>query len=165
MNNRDLRELWCAAPAVNGQGQGAPHADIVKRLALVVRGYDPAAVPVTGLNGNFVAESLFQLVNRGRREATKFDCGPVGADRLDPNGLLIGKYPGKAIEVRQALAEVVRVALALDRLANIVAHELERAGAENILFVPMWVLVEDRLFVDPGIGVCQRRQKCISGKL
>ena len=103
MNNRDLGQLRRAAPAVDGQGQGAPHADIVKRLSLVVRGYHPAAVPVAGLHGDLVAERLFQLVDGGGRKAAKFDCRPVGADRLDPHRLLVGIDPGKAVEIRQPL--------------------------------------------------------------
>src|SRR6516162_8497479 len=165
MNNRDLGQLWCGAPAVDGQGQSTPHADVVKRLALMVRRYHPATVPVTGLYCDFVAESLLQLVDSGGREAAKFNRGPVGANCLDPHGLLIGEYPGKAVEVRQALMEVVRVALTLDRLAGVVGYESERTGAENVLLVPVRVLVEDRLFVDPGVGIGQCRQKCVGGEL
>src|SRR5215471_3349411 len=115
----------------------------------MVWGDHPAAVPVTGLDGEFVAKSLLQLVDSGGREAAKFDCSSIGADRLDANCLLLGKYPGKAIEIRTPLMEVVRVALTLDRLSGIVIDEFKRTGAENVLFVPVGVLVEDRLLVDP----------------
>ena len=110
----------------------------------MVRRYHPATVPVTGLYCDFVAESLLQLVDSGGWEAAKFNCGPVGANCLDSHGLLIGEYPGKAVEVRQALTKVVGVALTLDRLAGIVGDKSARARAENILLVPVRVLVEDR---------------------
>src|SRR5271155_4234093 len=165
VHDRDLGQLRCAAPTVDGQGQRAPYADVVERFALVVRGYPPATVPVAGLDGNLVAERLFQLVDSGRWKAAKFDCSPVRADRLDADRLLVGIYPGKAVEVRQPRTEVVGVALTLDRLAGIVADELERARAEDVLFVPVRVLVEDFLFIDPGIGVGQRRQKRVGGEL
>src|SRR5208283_566802 len=74
------------------------------------------------------------------------------------------KYPGKAIEIGQTLMIVVGVALTLDRLANIVADEFEWAGAENVLLVPVRVLVEDRLLVNPSIGIGQSRQERVGGE-
>src|SRR5690349_23990286 len=110
MNNRDLGKLRRASPAVDSQSQGAPHANVVKRLLLVVRRYHPATVPVTGLYGDFVAESLLQLVDGGGGETTKFDRGPVGADRLDTYRLLLGIDAGEAVEIRQSLVIIIGIA-------------------------------------------------------
>ena len=59
---------------------------------------------------------------------------------------------------------VVRVAHALDRLAGFVADELERAGAHDVLLVPVGVLVEHFLLVDPVIGIGERRQEGAGGE-
>src|SRR5438105_1312318 len=102
----------------------------------MVRGHHSAAVPIASLDGNLVAKRLFQLVDGGGRKAAKFNCRPIGADRLDADRLLFGKNPGKAVEVRQTPMIVIGVALAFDRLAGFVADKFERAGAENVLLVP-----------------------------
>src|SRR5262249_54149580 len=66
---------------------------------------------------------------------------------------------GNAVEIRQSLVIIFLVALPLDRLAKFVTDKSERAGAEDALLVPVGVLVEDLLLVDPGEGVGERRQK------
>src|SRR6516162_2063820 len=141
MNNGDLGQLRCAAPAVDGQCQRAPHADVVKRLALVVRGYHPATVPVTGLYGKFVAESLFQLVDSGGREAAKFDRRPIAADRLHPDGLLLRVDAGESVEIRQSFAKIAGVLDPPHRLADFVRSEFEGARPHDVLLVPVRVLV------------------------
>src|SRR5262245_37950212 len=67
--------------------------------------------------------------------------------------------PVKPSRLRLPRMIIVGVAYALDRLADLVARELERAGAHDVLFVPVRILVEDRLLVDPGEGIGQRRQE------
>ena len=60
---------------------------------------------------------------------------------------------------------IIGVPLAFDRLADLVVDEFERAGTENILFIPARVLVEDRFPVNEIERVGERRQKCAGGKL
>ena len=118
-----------------------------------------AAVPVALLHRDLVAERVDQLVARRRRQAAELDRRAVGADRVDPDRLLVGEDADEAVEIGQSLVVVVGVALALDRLADLVVRELERAGAHDVLLVPVRILVEDLLLVDEGEGVGERRQE------
>src|SRR5205807_804245 len=96
---RDLRQIRSGVPAIERERQGPPHARIVERLLLVVRGDQPAAIPVAGLHRDLVAERLLQLVAHGRRKAAKLDRGAVAADRVDPGRLLVGEDAFEAIEI------------------------------------------------------------------
>jgi hypothetical protein len=87
-------------PAVDRQGQGAAHPDIVERLPLVVRGDQVPTVPVTLLDAQLAAEGGLQLVARCRRKATELDRGSIAADRAYPDRLLIGENAGEAVEIR-----------------------------------------------------------------
>src|SRR5207237_2968337 len=100
-----------------------------------------------------------------RRHAAELDRRAVGTDRLDADRLLVGIDPDEAVEIRQSFAVIIGVALALDRLAGLIAGEFERAGAQYILLVPMRVLIEDLLFVDPRKGIGEGGQKGAGGKL
>ena len=59
---------------------------------------------------------------------------------------------------------VIRVALAPDRLARLVADQLEGARTHDVFLVPARVPVEDLLLVDPGVGIGERRQKSAGRK-
>ena len=159
MHVGDLGQRRRAVPAVDRQGQRAAHPHVVERLLLVVGRDDVAAVPVALLHRDLVAELLDELVARRGRQAAELDRRAVGADRVDADRLLGGEDADEAVEIGQALVVIVGVAHALDRLAGLVAGELERAGAHDVLLVPVRVLVEDLLLVDPGEGVGERRQK------
>ena len=148
MDSGDLRQRGGAFPLVEREPQSAPHPDIVERLLLMVRGDQVRAVPVAFLHRDLVAQLLFQLVARRGRQAAKLHLGPVGADRVDPGRLLRRVERDKAVEVRLSLTVIIRVAIALDRLADFVAGEFERAGAHHILFVPVRVLRQRLLLVD-----------------
>ena len=54
---------------------------------------------------------------------------------------------------------IVGVLLALDRLADLIVGEFERARAENVFLVPARVLVEYRFLADEIERVGERRQK------
>src|SRR4029079_304483 len=99
---------------------------------------------------DLVAELLLELVDRRRRIATELDCGAIRANGVDLHGLLRGINADEAVQVRQALVIVIRIALAGDRLADLVLVEDERTGTEDVLLEPMRVLLEDLLGVDPG---------------
>src|ERR1051325_53963 len=98
------------------------------------------------------------IARRGR-QAAELHCGAVAADRLDPDCLLVGKDAGEAVEVWQTLAIEIRVALAAYRLAGLVAGRFERAGPQDILLVPVRILIEVRLLGDEGERVGEGRQK------
>ena len=155
----DLGEGRGALRLVDRQCQGAAHPDIVERFPPLVRGDQIAAIPVALLDGDLLAQILDQLVARRRRHAAELQRGPVAADRVDAGGLLGRVDCGEAVEIGQALAVVIGVAGAGDRLAGLVADEFERAGAEDVLLVPVLVLVEDRLLVDVGERVGEARQE------
>ena len=116
-------------------------------------------IPVALLHRDLVAERLDELVARRGRHAAELDRGAVAADRLDPHRLLVGIDAGEAVEIRQPFVVIIGVPLALDRLADLVIDEFERAGAENVLLVPARVLVENLLLVDEIERVGERRQK------
>src|SRR5205085_5208328 len=79
--------------------------------------------------------------------------------------LLSGIDINESVNDRNSYAVIIGVALALDRLAGLIAGEFERAGAQYILLVPMRVLIEDLLFVDPRKGIGEGGQKGAGGKL
>ena len=54
---------------------------------------------------------------------------------------------------------IIRVAHALDRLANLVSGEFERSGTHDVLLIPVRVLVEDLLLVNKVIRARQRRHE------
>ena len=146
-------------PAVDRQGQRAPHPGVVERLFLVVRLHQAAAVPVAFLDRDLVAERPDDFVTRRGRQSTKLHRRAVAADCLDPHRLLVGINAGEAVEMGQALMVIVGVLDTLDRLPDLIFREFERARAENIFFVPARVQVEDFLLVDPTVRIGQRRQK------
>ena len=125
----------------------------------MVRRHRAGDVPVALLHRDLVAERTHQLVARRGRHAAELDRRAVAADRLDPDRLLVGIDRGEAVEIGQVLVVIVGVAHPLDRLAGLVAGEFEGAGAHHILFVPVRVLVEDRLLVDPVERIGQCRQE------
>ena len=120
---------------------------------------EQAAVPIAGLHRDLVAERADQFVTRRGRQSAEFDSGPVAADRIESRCLLRSQDPGNTVEIRQSLVMVVRVTLAFDRLAGLVADQLERTRAHDVLLVPARVLVEDLLLVDPGERIGERRQE------
>src|SRR5207248_7104962 len=130
-------------------GQGAADARVIERLALVIYRQDAAAIPVAGLHCDLIAERADQLVAHRRRKATKLDRRAVAADGLDPGDLLGGVDADKPVKIGQSLMVVIGIALALDRLTGVVGDEFERPRAFDVLLVPMDVLVEFRLAVDP----------------
>src|SRR5262249_23096194 len=67
----------------------------------------------------------------------------VGPDGVDADRLLGREDAGEAVEIRLPRMIIVGVAYALDRLADLVARELERARAHDVLFVPVRILVEE----------------------
>src|SRR5947207_3304386 len=123
-------------PAIDRQRERAADADIIERLSLVVGCDEEAAIPVAGLHGDPVTKRPDQLVARRRRQAAEFDGGAVAADRIEPSCLLRGQDAGDTVEVWQPLVVVVRVTLSSDCLAGLVADQLERARAHDILLVP-----------------------------
>ena len=161
----DLGELRRRVPTVDRQGQRSAHADIVERFFLVVDLDKAAAVPVAGLHRDFVAELLLQLVDHRRRITAELDRRPVAADRVELHHLLGGIDADKAVEIRQTLMIVIWVPNSFYRLANLIFDEFERAGAHDVLLVPAGILVENLLFIDPRIGIGERRQKCIRREL
>src|SRR5260221_1224629 len=146
-------------PAVDRQGQRTADADVVERLALVVRGGNQRAVPVALLHRDLVSERADQFVARRWRQTTELDRGAVAPDRIKASGLFRCQDPDYAVEIRQARMVVVGIALALDRLAGLVADQLEGAGAENVFLVPVRILIEGLFLVDPRIRVGECRQK------
>ena len=74
------------------------------------------------------------------------------------------KIADEAVEIGLTLVVVVRVALALDGLADLVVGELEGTRPHDVLLVPVHVLVELLLGVDVGVGVGQRRQEREGGE-
>src|SRR5215468_2375891 len=153
MHYRDLGEFGCPVPAVDRQGQRPAHPHIIEGLFLVVGFHQGAAIPVVGLHSDLVAKRLEKLVAGGRRKPAEFDRRAVTADRLDSNGLLLGIDASKAVKIRQALVIVIGVFHPLDGLASLEGGKLEWAGAHKVFLVPMGIFVEDRLFVDPVVGI------------
>src|SRR5215471_15461816 len=148
-------------PAVDRQRQRAAHPGIVKRLFLVVRGYQIAAIPVALLHRDFAVERALEFVARRRRKAAELDRGAVGAYRVEPHRLLVGIDRRKAVKIRQSFAIIIGIADPSDRLASLVFGEFEGAGTEDVLLVPARVLVEDFLLVDERERVGERRQKSV----
>src|SRR5579871_6477801 len=137
MHDGDLRQPWRAAPAIDRQGQGATHPDIVKRLFLVVDPGAQGAVPVARLNLDLAVELLLQLVDRRGRVTAEFGGRPVGADRVELDRLLRGKNPDKTVKIRQSLMIVIGVAHSLDGLPDLVTGKFERPGTHDVLLVPV----------------------------
>jgi hypothetical protein len=79
-----------------------------------------------------VAQLLGQLVARRRRQAAELDGRAVALMASTRTDCLSAKMPIDAVEMRQALVIVVLVALALDRLADLVATSLN--GPEPMMF-------------------------------
>src|SRR5262249_38614500 len=161
----NLGERGRAVPLVNRECERPPDPDVVERLLLVIGRDHITAVPVAALHDDFVAQLLLELIARRGRQAAEFSPRAFGPDGVDANRLLGREDAGEAVEIRLPRMIVVGVAYALDRLADLVARELERAGAHDVLFVPMRILVEDRLLVDPGEGIGQRRQESAGREL
>src|SRR5204862_3853417 len=122
------------------------------------------AIPVAGLHCDLIAERAYQFFARRRRQAAELDRGAVAADRIETRRLLRRQDPDDAVKIRQPLVVVIRVALAPDRLARLVADQLEGARTHNVFLVPARVAVEDLLLVDPGVGIGERRQKSAGRK-
>src|SRR5207253_10976975 len=135
-------------PPVDCQGQRAAHANIVERFSFVVWRGEKAAVPVTGLYRDLVAERADQLVAGRRREAAEFDCPAVAADRIETGRLLRGQDPDDFVEIRQPLVIIIRVAYPFDRLAGLVAVILEWARTLDVLLVSECLLYEDYILVN-----------------
>src|ERR1700730_1735578 len=85
--------------------------------------------------------ALTKLVACCGRHAAEFDRRAVGADRLNPNRLLVGINADEAVEIGPPLMVIIGVLHTLDRLADLIVDEFERARAENVLLVPARVLV------------------------
>src|SRR5262249_55184117 len=156
---------WTAAFAL--AARAGPHA-LVRALSTAME-TEFAAFPekydailarqrATCDDNDFVAQLLLELIARRGRQAAEFSRRAVGPDGVDADRLLGREDAGEAVEIRLPRMIIVGVAYALDRLADLVARELERAGAHDVLFVPARILVEDRLLVDPGEGIGQRPQ-------
>src|SRR5262249_40615110 len=92
-------------------------------------------------------------------------CGAVRADRVDPHRLLGRKDADEPVEIGLPRAIIVLIAYPLDRLAYVVTRELEWAGAHDVLLVPVRILIENLFLVDPGVGIGERRQKCVGREL
>ena len=131
----------------------------------MVRRHHVAAVPVALLHDDLVAELLDELVARGRGQRAELKRRTVGPDGVGAHRLLRREDPHEAVEVGLSGMIIVRVALALDRLADLIVGQPEGARPHDILLVPVHVLVELLLRVDVGIGVGQRRQERQRGKL
>ena len=71
--------------------------------------------------------SLTQLVARRRRQAAELDRGPIGAHRVDADRLLRREDAVEPVEIGLARVVIIGVAHALDRLADLVGDEFERA--------------------------------------
>src|SRR4029079_804501 len=91
--------------------------------------------------------------------ASETNRGLVVAYRRDPRRFFRREDPLDPVEIRQPFVVIVGEALALDRLAGVIADELERAGAHDVFFVPMLVLIENFFLVDEIEGVGDRRDK------
>src|SRR5438552_14338145 len=98
-----------------------------------------AAIPIAFLDRDLVSERLLQLVARRGRQATKVDRRLVAADRGDAGRLFRREDALDRIEIRQPPVMIVGETLALDRLPGVVADELKRAGAHDVLFVPVLI--------------------------
>ncbi len=159
MHVGDFRQGRGAVPLVDRQGQGSADPHVVERLLLVIRRDHVHAVPVAGLDGDLVAEFLHQLIACRRRQPAKLHRRSVGANGIDADRLLVGENAGEPIEIGQALVVVVGVALALDRLTDLILDELERSRSHHVLFVPVRIAIEDFLLVDIGERIGQRGQE------
>src|SRR5262249_60764612 len=111
-----------------------------ERLFFVIGCSTFAAVPVAALHDAFVPQLLRELIARRGRQAAEFSRRAVRPDGVDADRLLGREDAGEAVEIRLPRIIVVGVAYALDRLADLVARELERAGAHDVLFVPVRIL-------------------------
>src|SRR5260221_3139548 len=152
-------------PAIDRQGQSAAHADIVERLALMVRCDEEAVVLVDGRHRDLVAERANQLVARRGWQPSELDRGAVAADRVKTRRLLRCQDADDAVKMRQSLMMVVGVTLALDGLARLVADQLEGARAQYVLLVPARVLIEDLFLVNPGERIGECREECVGWEL
>src|SRR5207247_1174626 len=108
----------------------------VEWLLLVIGRDHVAAVPVAALHDHLVAQLALELIACGGRQAAELSRSAVGADGIDADRLLRRIDRDEAVEIGPTRTKVVRVADALDRLPDLVARELERAGAHDISFVP-----------------------------
>ena len=127
-------------PLVDRHEQCLANSHIVERLACVIGRQDVAAIPVTLLHGDFVAQFLDVLVAGRWGFAAEFKRGAVGTDRVDPCLLLRGVTATlEAVQVRMSGMVIVRIANAADRLSDLHALEPERPGAHDVAFVIMRV--------------------------
>src|SRR5262249_42563514 len=108
---------------------------------------------------------FLQLVYRRWRVAAKLGRGAVGADRIELYGLLRRIDPDKAVKVGQPLVVVMGVALSFDQLTGLEFLKDERAGTHDVVFVPVNVLVEDFLLVNPVVRIGERRQERAGSEL
>src|SRR5262244_3997097 len=108
----DAREILRGFPAIEGQGERAPHPPVFERLALVVDGDQGEAVPRALLNGDLGAEGLHEAVPFGRSEAAELRVRPLTADGRHLCGRGGDEDCAIAVEVGLALIPVVGVLLA-----------------------------------------------------
>src|SRR5271165_282664 len=138
---------------------------VVERLSLVVGRDKMAAIPVALLHGDLVAQCFDELVAGGGWKPAELDRRTVGTDRFDAKGLLVGIDAVKTVEIGQPLVIIIGVLHPLDRLADLVRGEFERPRAHDVFFVPVRILVEDRLLVDPVVRIGEGGQKRGGGEL
>ena len=160
LDDGDLGQVLRAAPAVDRQGQRLAHPWVVERRAAVVRGYHQHAVPVALLDGDLVAQCVYQVITLLRRETAELDRRAVALDRLNPGRHLRRRDRLEAVQIGPALVVIVLVLHPRDESARLVLDEHERPGAVDVHLVPsVAVLVEILLRVDEGIGIRHRRQE------
>ncbi len=133
-------EVLGAAPAINRQGKRAAHAGVVERLHPMIRGDQQHGIPVGFLDRDLIPQGASEDIATTRREAAKLDHGRAFTDRPLALALLLGQDRVKAVQVGQAFAVVVRVALAIQILAALMLDENESPGSQDILLVPAYVL-------------------------
>src|ERR1700736_2949797 len=138
-------------PLVDSQRQRAAHPHVIERLLLMVRRDHVAAVPVALLQHDLVAESALKLLARGGRQAAELAGRAVGENGIDAYRLFGREDADEAVEIRLSRMIIVGIAHALDRLAGLIADELEWAGAHDIHLVPARILVENGLLINERI--------------
>ena len=119
---RTARDKRAAARFADSADPGLPQAQGL---------YDPA-LEKDSCGVGFIADIKGRSSHKLIEDALAILCnlehrGAVGADRVDAGCLLRRVDRDKPIEIGFARIIVIRVALALDRLADLVAGELERA--------------------------------------
>jgi len=135
----DLRQGRGTMPAVDRQGQRRADADIVERLALVVGGGNQAR--------KFQSLSCTVILSPSAPTNSSRADGGRPRNSIAARSLLIasrakwpvsdGQDPDYPVKNKAGPHGSSRDALALDRLAGLVADQLEGAGAENVFLVPV----------------------------